>query len=327
MVTHERGPSSEVGATGTGREAVQSGGERGLPGSRPGRAATDRLARGLGWLSIGVGLAEVTAPRGVARMVGVPGHRALFRLLGVRELVSGVGILSRPQPAGWLWSRVGGDVMDLALLGAALRSAGTARGRAAAATAAVAGVTAVDVVTSRRVSRRAGSGRPRTRMSITLNRPPEDVYRFWRDFQNLPRFMRHLGSVRETGPGRSRWTATGPAGLTLEWDAETLEDRPGELIAWRSLEGSAVQHHGAVWFRPAPGRATELTLEIDYRPPGGAVGAALARLLGADPGQRMREDLRRLKQLVETGEVPTTEGQPSGPAPGRSPVGSGERRP
>jgi uncharacterized membrane protein len=295
-----------------------------------GGAATSRtthdphetLARALGWFSIGLGVAQLVAPQGIARLIGVRGdHRTLTRLCGVRELASGIGILSQRRPAGWLWARAGGDVIDLALLGAAFTSRRARRGRLVAATAAVAGATALDVLVGQRLSAtpRDGGRHPapatgvHVTRAITVDRPPEDLYRFWRNFDQLPRVMRKVESVRTTGDGRSHWVARGPAGTRVEWDSEVVTDRPNELIAWRSLDGSTLQHAGSVRFAPAPaGRGTVVTVEMRYRPPGGTVGAMVARLFGQAPEQQLQEDLRRFKQLMETGEIPTTDGQPAG---------------
>jgi len=267
-----------------------------------------RLAAGLGWFSMGLGLAEVAMPGVLARVIGVrdsPGARELVRAAGLREIASGLGILTRDRPAGWVWARVGGDVMDLAMLGLAFRSPESAPRRLAAATAALAGVTALDIVAGRRLQLAPGGHRYQfaTRV-ITINRPPAEVYGFWRDLENLPRFMRHLESVSSTGPGRSRWKVKGPAGTTVEWNAEIVEDRPSELIAWRSLPGASVENGGFVRFRPAPGgKATEVKVHLEYHPPGGRLGSAVASLFGEEPGQQLQEDLRRFKQVIETGEI------------------------
>jgi len=273
------------------------------------------LARGLGWFSIGLGLAQVVAPRDVARSIGVSDddrNRTLLRVVGLRELACGVGILTRRRPAAWLWARVAGDAMDLALLGAALTSNAPRRDRVAAATVAVAGVTALDVIDSVRLGRHAGAttGRARRsrvlemRQSTTVNRPAEELYRFWHDFENLPRFMSHLQSVQVTGDRRSHWKAKAPAGTTVEWDAEITEDRPNERIAWRSLEGADVDNSGSVQFVPAPGgRGTEVHVELSYDPPGGPLGAWVAKLFGEAPDQQVFDDLRHFKQVMETGEV------------------------
>jgi uncharacterized membrane protein len=149
--------------------------------------------------------------------------------------------------------------------------------------------------------------------SVTINRPAEDLYRFWRDFAQLPRFMKHLDAVQVSGDGRSHWVAHGPAGTRVEWDAQITEDRPNELIAWRSLEGAQVANAGTVRFEPATGgRGTLVRVAIDYRPPAGTLGLAVAQLFGEAPQQQIAGDLRRFKNLMEAGEIPTTSGQPEG---------------
>jgi len=289
----------------------------------------EELARGLGWFSIGLGLAEVAAPSGIAKIVGVRGdssNRLLIRLLGLREIAHGVAILSQNgRSAGTVWSRVVGDAIDLACLGAAFASPDASKGRLAFATANVLTVTALDVVCSRQLSlsnpTNAGEKSNRVNKSIIINSTPEELYQFWRDFENLPRFMHHLESVRVTGEGRSHWVATAPAGTTVEWDAEITEDRPNELIAWRSLEGADVYNRGSVRFERAPGgRGTIVHVEIDYDPPGGRLGVAVAKLFGEEPELQVHSDLRRFKQVIETGEVVLSEGTVRG-------TGATEQRP
>ena len=149
--------------------------------------------------------------------------------------------------------------------------------------------------------------------SVTINKSPEELYRFWRNFENLPRFMNHLESVHVTGNNRSHWVAKAPAGRTVEWDAEIYNEKENELIAWRSLEGADVDSAGSVHFQAAPsGRGTEVRVVLKYDPPGGIVGATIAKLFGEEPSQQIEDDLRRFKQVMETGEIPTTTGQPSG---------------
>jgi hypothetical protein len=139
------------------------------------------------------------------------------------------------------------------------------------------------------------------------------LYQFWRNFENLPKFMHHLESVQNTGDNRSHWVARGPLGTRVAWDAEVITERPNELIGWRSLEGSQADTAGSVHFTPAPGdRGTEVRVVMKYNPPLGKVGAAIAWLFAQEPGQQVADDLRRLKQLMETGEIPTTAGQPTG---------------
>lgn len=148
--------------------------------------------------------------------------------------------------------------------------------------------------------------------TFTINRTPEELFSFWRNFENLPRFMRHLQSVSVHG-NTSHWVARGPLGMSVEWDAEIHNERPNELIAWRSKEGSAVDTAGSIHFTPAPGgRGTEVRVTLKYDPPGGQATDRIARLFGQAPEQMIQEDLRRFKQLLEAGEVPTTEGQSSG---------------
>ena len=147
--------------------------------------------------------------------------------------------------------------------------------------------------------------------SITVNMPIEDVYRFWRDFENLPTFMQHLDSVAVREEGISHWVATGPAGMRVEWDARIINEVENKVIGWQSLEGSRVSTAGSVNFDQTP-HGTRVRVHLQYNPPGGRLGAAVAKLFGEAPGQTIREDLRRFKRLIETGEIPTTEGQPSG---------------
>jgi uncharacterized membrane protein len=155
----------------------------------------------------------------------------------------------------------------------------------------------------------------RARAAVTVNKPRETVYRFWRDFENLPRFMKHLISVtNDPDPRRSRWVAEGPAGSKVEWIAEIHNDVENELIAWRSLPGSEVDSAGSVRFKDAPGnRGTEVLVELQYNPPAGLVGASIAKLFGRDAETEIESDLFRLRAFFETGEVAATEGQPHGP--------------
>jgi uncharacterized membrane protein len=143
--------------------------------------------------------------------------------------------------------------------------------------------------------------------AVTVNKPRFEVYSFWRNFENLPSFMNHLKKVRHTSEKVSHWVAKAPLGRSVEWDAEVINDIPGELIAWRSLPGADVANAGSVHFRDTAGnRGTEVKVELEYVPPGGAVGAFFAKLLGENPGHQIESDLRRFKMMLETGEIPTT---------------------
>jgi uncharacterized membrane protein len=148
---------------------------------------------------------------------------------------------------------------------------------------------------------------------VTINADADALYAFWRRFSLLPRFMANVVSVAEIDDRRSRWTVKAPAGRTVEWDAEIINEIPGEVIAWRTLAGADVVSAGSVRFTALPrGRGTEVRVRLQYSPPAGKVGAAAAWLLGHDPASVIREDLRRFKQLMEAGEVPTIDGQPRG---------------
>jgi uncharacterized membrane protein len=309
------------------------------------------LAKGLGWFSIGLGLAQIASPQGVNRLIGVrddEDNRNLMRGIGLRELTAGFGILSKQRPSGWLWARVAGDAMDLSLLGKALTSDDAQHGRVAAAAAAVAGITALDLYSSLQLSEngveangqsmgtsasadgvlakeKAPRGEINVSKRMTINKTPDEVYRFWRNLENLPQFMKHLESVTVAEDGKSHWTATAPAGKTVEWDAEITEDRPGELISWRSVEGSEIPNWGTVRFVEAPqGRGTEVHVHLVYSPPGGKLGALVATLFMQEPNIQVQEDLRRFKQIMELGEIvrsdaslegPLTDSRPAQPAP------------
>ncbi len=312
-----------------------------------------RIAAGLGCLSIGLGLLELLAPRTLGRFIGLepeqasrrgtrdPGDRReryatdrpasslvdagiaralLVRGLGVREIASGIGILTRPRPAVWLWSRVAGDAMDLSLLALALSRRPNARPRLIGATAAVLAVAALDVFASieytrvRRAGRSIETQRRRVPLeaAMVVNRPPEECYRFWHDLTNLPRFMRSIESVRVESDTRSHWVAREPGGAELEWDSEIIHDIPNRLISWRSVDPS-VPHAGAVHFDPAPGgRGTLVRVRMNHGgAPGGALSRAASRLFGRVPEVQIRADLKRFKRILETGEIPTARVQPS----------------
>jgi uncharacterized membrane protein len=295
-----------------------------MNGSKVGSNKWEHVACALGSFSIGLGLAEIFWPGGLGKAIGVRENQTLIRILGLREIASGLGIVSKRKPATWMWSRVGGDAIDLTLLGAALVGQRSFHGRLAAAAGAVAGITAVDLLCSRELSRNGKAGNKQEagvraiRKAITINRSAEDLYKFWRKFENLPQFMAHLESVREDGPARSHWIAKAPTGKRVEWDAEITADVPNESISWRSLSGD-VTHSGSVQFRPAFGRrGTVVTVELKYQPPGGLLGTAIAKVFGEEPAQQIADDLRFFKQFMETGVIATTKGQPAARASGVS---------
>lgn len=302
-------------------ERRRNGGRQGE--AQPPGGNTEQLARALGWFSIGLGVAEVVAPGKLAELIGVENKPAVFRLMGLREIGSGIAILGQERPAGGVWSRVAGDMLDLALLSSQLDSSNRERQKTLAATMSVLGVTALDIFVARNLSRESSGGRQgatkasptRRRLdsarginikrTVTVNRAVAEVYNFWRNFENLPRFMTHLESVRVLEEGRrSHWVALGPMGKRLEWDAELVDDQPNELISWRSLPGGSVATAGYVRFRPAPAnRGTEIVVEMRYDPPGGVVGATIAKLFGESGDQVVARDLLAFKNVLEVGEV------------------------
>jgi uncharacterized membrane protein len=149
--------------------------------------------------------------------------------------------------------------------------------------------------------------------SVTIDKTPTELFEFWRNFENLPRFMHNLESVQIRDEKSSHWVAKGPAGKRVEWDAQIINEVPGELIAWTTIGSNEVQNAGSVRFVPSrSGRGTEVKVVMDYLPPAGRLGRALAVILGKDPRQQVKNDLRRFKQFMETGEIATTQGQPAG---------------
>lgn len=280
------------------------------------------LTQGLGWFSVALGTAELLFPRGVTNASGVARpHSGLTRLFGARELASGIGILtSRGQAqAPWIKARVAGDALDLAALGLALLAPRNRRSLTLLSILAVAGVTALDVLASQELQRQRTSRADRFTFGVPIettllvNQTPQACYDFWRKLENLPTFMHHLESVKVADDGTSHWVSKAPLGTHVEWDAEITDDRPGALLSWKSLPGSQIHNSGTVRFEEyVGGRGTLLVVNLVYDAPGGPMGAALARVLGEEPKVQIRDDLRRFKQLIETGEIPTTRGQPAG---------------
>jgi Predicted integral membrane protein len=278
-----------------------------------GRTDPGQWGRRLGWLSLGLGTLHLAAPNLIRRLTGVDdsaASRMVVRLVGARELVHGAGLLFGRNTRAWAWTRVGGDAIDLASLGVALaRRRGGRRARLVGATGAVLAMTAVDVAAA------VGAARTRARRlmeltgTTTIRRPRSEVYAFWRRLENLPRFMTHLDAVEEIDVRHSHWRATAPFGRTVSWDAEIIQDVPDTRIAWRSTGDAAVRNLGTVTFTSAPdGVSTEVRVRIVYDLPGGRLGAAVAKFFGEEPHQQVTDDLRRLKQALETGDVVRSEG-------------------
>ena len=198
------------------------------------------------------------------------------------------------------------------------------KGTMALALTALAGVTAVGVIRGGQLSRDrrkadgngqggARANEPEVERSITIGKTADELYQRWRDPKTLPQVMAFLATVRASDNGRMHWQIEGPLSRSLEWDTETVGDRPGEGAGWRSLPGAGMRNEGAIRFRPATGgRGTVATLRLRFDPPGGALGAAAVKLLGTTPlGLAADQALHRFKSLVETGEIPTTERQPA----------------
>ena len=158
------------------------------------------------------------------------------------------------------------------------------------------------------------SGKVHVTKSVTINKSPEELYNFWHNFENLPKFMNHLESVTNLDGSRSHWKTKAPLGYSVEWDAETTSDQENERIGWRSLEGADIPNSGVVEFNPTSNRGTEVRVTLTYEAPAGKLGALAAKLFGEAPSQQVEEDLRRFKRLMEAGMNLQVEGQPSGRA-------------
>jgi uncharacterized membrane protein len=208
------------------------------------------------------------------------------------SLAAGVGLtiygISRTRRGGWLLAALGGMLLERGATGHCrlyeafnINTAGTGED-----------------------TRRAlgGSAGVHVDERVTINRPVEELYRFWRNLENLPRFMQHLESVERLTDTLSRWRAKGPAGTVVEWSAEIINEVPNQVIGWRSIEGSDVVSAGSVNFDQRGSGRTQVRVRLQYSPPGGKAGAAVAKLFGRDAATEIRDDLRRFKQLVETGE-------------------------
>ena len=290
------------------------------------RGSAAHLATTLGWLSLGLGLSGLLMPRTMARIAGITPRNAWLRAIGTRELISGAGLLLRPNKPGWLWSRVVGDAMDLGLLTVATRQDRHVQPqRTGVISAALAGITVLDLLVAyaqtnkmRQPGRSRGGATNRSDLvhvmkSIDINRDTDSCYRFWRDMRNLPRFMQHVEAIEPVSATHARWQVRGALGQHQTWEMELMSDIPSQQLAWRTRAGSGLAHAGTIRFSPAPARrGTRITLDFQYHAPLGKAGQLLMRVLGDDPSQQASEDLRRFKQLIETGEIPTTIGQPAG---------------
>jgi uncharacterized membrane protein len=282
------------------------------------------MARALGVASVALGVPMLTSPDTVARLAGVEDVAVaphLIQAVGVRELLHAATLLVGPPKT--VWTRVAGDAVDLVLLARAVAGRnGERQTRVSVATAAVAGIAAIDTVAAIRARHTGqhGRGKPgplQVKASVTVRCSPQEVYELWRDFERLPEFMGHLRSVSVDGEGRSTWTANAPIKKQVTWQAELTGDDPGRRISWKSLPGADVANSGTVHFAETPdGSGTEVRVSLHYDVPGGAVGRAVARLWGEEPVQQVHDDLRRLKAILETGDVVRSDALPDGPDSG-----------
>ena len=278
--------------------------------------SAERAATALAWFSIGLGAAELLAPRAIARLAGIRKPKSVsgaVRALGARELANGAAILANPRHPAWLWSRVAGDGLDLWMMQRARQRRGVNDARFRVASAAVMAVTAADMMVAQRLTtlerqRPARASRLTVARAVTINRANHEVYRFWRDFSNLPRVMRGIEAIDVTSDRHSHWRMRVPGGVRVEWDAEIVEERENERIAWRAT-GPIVSHAGSVAFTPAPGaRGTQVVARFEYEPTGGVLGSSIAWLFDGLFEDQVQEDLRRCKQFLETGEIPLSDG-------------------
>jgi uncharacterized membrane protein len=264
-----------------------------------------RIAGALGIFSIGLGAVEFLAPGTVAKLLGAR-QPSWLRWFGLREMAAGLGILSGKGTAFWMWSRVFGDILDV---GALLKLA-TSRRRnepqTGVATAAVLGVTALDVWCATELSKKAGEYN-RVVEKITVGRPAEDLYKMWRDPATLAQIHAHIAEVVADGEGVTSWILKG---YPLEWHAKWIEEEPGKRLCWRSLDGN-LHTAGCVGFDAGPGdRGVEVTLSLHYRMEGLSPLRA-ANFFKVIPEKLTRHALRRFKTLAETGEIPTLERNPT----------------
>lgn len=333
------GGATTGGGTGPGDGDGGDGGSLGRTGVGPRTEDPLARAIGVTSLGLGAALlAGPGAVVRLVGLRDSPGARLVAVAVGVREVVAGTGVLASRRPVGWLWARTAGDGFDVGLLalGAAVqarshrphlgpvavarrgrpllrrpRSAGPIRSwwgdglaslapprRTVVAIGFVTVVAVVDLAAALRVTRRRGPHRTAT-VSITVNRPPDEVYRRWRELQDTPRFLSHL-DLRPTG-GRGRHRPPRVAGHGRPgWEAEVVNEVPGELIEWRSGIAAEVDHAGTVRFEPAPGgTGTVITIRVDYRPPGGLLGSLVAGFLGEHPRQQISDDLLRVKHALD----------------------------
>jgi len=287
---------------------------------------TSAVARGVGVRELAAGAAILAQRRPVpglwARVAGDGMDLALLAN-ALRSGPAGSRSGRRRRTTGRAAPRSGWRPWPTGRTAAGRRRRPGANPRTVAAVAAVAGIAALDVLAAVRAGKRLDPTRTSedgvftVSAGVTVNRSVDEAYGLWRDFSRLPEFMVHLESVSADG---KHWVARRPGGGTVDWDAEIVADLPNQRLAWRSVSHAEVPNSGEVTFEPAAGdRGTEVRVRLTYEPPLGAAGNAVARLLGEEPRQQVTDDLRRFKQVLETGEVVRSAGSPEGVRSGRLP--------
>lgn len=267
----------------------------------------NRAACALGWFSIALGALEIASPGLLARVLGARPCDLLVRLFGVRELAAGLGLLSRRRTGLWLWSRVGGDLLDLAALGRLLSCRDARKENVSMAFGSVAAITAVDLY----CAIKASGKRPvpfAVVEKISIGRSADELYGWWRDPVRLAEIMDHVAEVTDPGDGTTRWKLK--AGH-FEWICQFTEERPGELLRWQTIRGNLLSE-GAIRFSRAPAdHGTEVVLECRIQPPAGDFGGAALQVFKVVPQKLTLRALRRFKSLAETGEIPSLRHNPS----------------
>lgn len=280
-----------------------------------------QVAMALGWFSIGLGVVELLGAGSLARTLGMRGRENLIRGYGLREIGNGIGLLTAPDPAPWLWGRVGGDALDALTLAVQVTPGNRRRGSAVVALGMVAGIAAIDAWCASQLSEGSAA---KTRQTIkvtriiTVARPAAELFQLLRDPKTLPRLLAPFATLQPMPDGRMRWTVDGFR--TRSWTSAVPLEQAGSAVSWRSEPGAeAAITDLSMSLQPAPGSlGTAVTLAASIVPPGGQLGRKAVQMFGgAVPGAMAEAALHYFKALAETGEIPTTRGQPAARADSR----------
>ena len=296
-------------------------------GDKAWRADAEQVAIALGWFSIGLGLVEILKPSRLTRAFDTHHQEPIYRLYGARELAAGAGLLLNRDKSPWLYARLAGDALDAVTL--ALGLGGRRQGNVMAGLAAVAGVTALDLWAARALGdqeRRAitaagphkSGGRAwrhgifDVERSVTINKDADTLRDLWMDPPTLPRIMAHIADIEQLGAGRARWTVPTPLG-PYSWETQLVSNDQEDALRWETDGANALIRRGVVRSATAPKKyGTVMTAALTFDPPGGMLGRGTAALLGDQmPGALVDKTLLYFKALAETGEIPTTAGQPA----------------